>query len=211
MVSTRSKSGGAAASSTEPQKLISKPKTSKDVKKAAVPKVALKEGDLLPQLSLLSDEGKHVSTHSFFTADTPGLILFTYPRANTGGCTAQAVGLSGMADDAKKAGYSIVGCSYDSVKSQAGWKAKRELKMTLLCDSLDVGFLKKIGAHKAPKGVVRSVFVVKKDKEDAKLLLIKRGISPKDCVSLMQDYVKDHVLVGEGKDVSEDPDAKAAE
>lgn len=148
----------------------------------------------LPDLTVLCDDGHTRPLFSFFTTDAPGMVLFTYPRANTGGCTAQASGLSAFADEAGTLGYSVVGASYDSIKSQASWKAKLSLKCRLLCDTLDTGLLKHIGAHKAPKSVKRSVFIVRKDasRDDPVIVESRIVISPKDSISFVQKYVRDH-------------------
>lgn len=206
MVTTRQK---ATMSSKSPAPAIVK----KQVAKGRAPKVSYKAGtgtggsakgdrvgQFLPEVSLLSDEGKHVSTETLVTSDAPGLILFTYPRANTGGCTTQATGLSALAGEAKSKGFTVVGCSYDSVKSQATWKAKKSLNMMLLCDTLEVGFLKGIGAHKAPKSVARSLFIVRRGANGRAVIEVSMiGVSPKACVAFVSEFLAKET-VEEGKD-----------
>lgn len=69
-----------------------------------------------------------------------GIVLFAYPKANTKGCTSQAVGLSEKMDELAAAGYKVYGISADKPKSQANWRKKENLKMNLLCDpSHEVG------------------------------------------------------------------------
>lgn len=166
--------------------------------------------NLLPDCTLLCDDGKQRNVRTLLTDSTPGLILFTYPRANTGGCTAQASGLSALADRAAAQGYSIAGLSYDTVKSQATWKSKLGLKCMLFSDTLDTGLIKKLGVHKAPKSVKRSVFIIRGGPSSDKPDLIRTGdsvsapndqplivesriaISPKDCISFVEEYITEH-------------------
>lgn len=63
-----------------------------------------------------------------------GIILFFYPKANTGGCTKQACGFQDNLAEIEKAGYKVFGMSADKPKSQAGWKTKRGFEYNLLSD-----------------------------------------------------------------------------
>lgn len=58
-------------------------------------------------------------------------------------------------------GYSIFGLSSDSPKSNTTFKTKQKLPYTLLCDP-NATLIAAIGMRKAPKGIVRGVFVVSK-------------------------------------------------
>ena len=201
-ISTRSKTGslpgvsrGITKSTVTPRKAKSKAKPTDHGNGTTTP-----TSSTFPELNLLSDSGNHVATMSLLSNETPGLFLFTYPKANTGGCTTQATGLNAMLKEAKDAGYNIVGVSYDSVKSQAAWKAKHSMQITLLCDTLDIGLLKKLGAHKAPKSTKRSLFIIKKQGDAATIVEKKISISPKDCVTFVKEYLPNNSLVGDKKD-----------
>lgn len=104
--------------------------------------------------------------------------------------------------DFGKLGYSVFGMSYDKPKGQAGWKAKHTLGYSLLCDTLDAGVIKMLGAHKAPKGIKRSVFVVRKDAATGKPTVVfsKVGVSPKDSVPLVKEYVDKNPALGAEKE-----------
>lgn len=216
-MSTRSRTGARPAAPPAPtpaRATIAKKRGSRPASSQPAPSAAQDPSTLaktLPDISLLSDDGHQCRLHSFFTQTSPGLILFTYPRANTSGCTAQASGLSALVDQAASAGYNIVGASYDAVKSQAAWKAKLSLKCTLLCDTLDIGLLKKIGAHKAPKSVKRSVFIVRKgfssdNPEDPVIVESRIVISPKDCITFVEEYIRNNPVVkSDDKDASVPP------
>jgi peroxiredoxin Q/BCP len=95
-------------------------------------------GDDFPDLPALeSDESTPDEQKTVQLADIlkdQGVILFFYPKANTGGCTKQACGFNDNLDEIEKAGYKVFGMSADKPKSQASWKAKRGFKYNLLSD-----------------------------------------------------------------------------
>lgn len=92
----------------------------------------LKEGDRAPAFRVKADDGRTVSL-----ADYRGqnLILYFYPKANTSGCTHEAIGFRDALKDFKAANTAIVGCSGDSIEAQAKFKAKYDLNFPLLADT----------------------------------------------------------------------------
>ena len=91
----------------------------------------LKEGDNAPNFSLTDNEGKF---HSLNDYSGKKLIIFFYPRANTPGCTAEACNLRDYFKDLKDKGYSILGVSADSEKSQQSFSKKYDFPFPLLAD-----------------------------------------------------------------------------
>jgi thioredoxin-dependent peroxiredoxin len=92
----------------------------------------LKLGDIAPKFQCVDDDGKMVSL-----ADYRGrnLILYFYPKADTTGCTHEAVEFSSTIEQFSSANTAIVGCSGDSVEAQAKFKAKYSLNFPLLADT----------------------------------------------------------------------------
>jgi thioredoxin-dependent peroxiredoxin len=92
----------------------------------------LKEGDQAPSFSVTADDGKTVSL-----ADYRGrnLVLYFYPKADTTGCTHEAVEFSTALDQFAALNTAIVGCSGDSVEAQAKFKEKYSLNFPLLADT----------------------------------------------------------------------------
>ena len=91
----------------------------------------LKEGDNAPNFSLTDNEGKF---HSLNDYSGKKLIIFFFPRANTPGCTAEACNLRDYFNDLKDKGYSILGVSADSEKSQQSFSKKYNFPFPLLAD-----------------------------------------------------------------------------
>jgi peroxiredoxin Q/BCP len=153
---------------------------SKDDKPAAkAKKGALAVGDHLPDFSVetdaSTDDSKVMQSSKDLTEDS-GAVIFFYPKANTGGCTKQALGFNENREKLEKAGYKVFGMSADKPKSQLNWKNKYNLTYTLLSDpSWQV--LKSLGVTKGEKSIARSHIVVGKGGAIEDLQI---GISPGD-------------------------------
>jgi thioredoxin-dependent peroxiredoxin len=62
------------------------------------------------------------------------LVVYFYPKADTPGCTREAIDFSRLRADFQKAGTDIVGVSADTVEAQDKFRNKHDLKLTLLSD-----------------------------------------------------------------------------
>jgi peroxiredoxin Q/BCP len=93
--------------------------------------IELAVGDKAPAFTLPSDAGGKVSL-----ADFKGrkLVVYFYPRADTPGCTREAIDFSRLRADFKKAHAEILGVSADPVKAQEAFKKKHKLTVDLLSD-----------------------------------------------------------------------------
>jgi peroxiredoxin Q/BCP len=88
-------------------------------------------GDKAPGFSLPRDGGGSVSL-----ADFKGkkLVLYFYPRADTPGCTREAIDFSRLRAQFGRTGTEILGVSADPVKAQDAFKKKHKLTIDLLSD-----------------------------------------------------------------------------
>jgi thioredoxin-dependent peroxiredoxin len=88
-------------------------------------------GDKAPNFKLPRDDGDNVSL-----ADFKGrkLVLYFYPRADTPGCTREAIDFSKLRAAFEKAGTAVIGVSADPVKAQDAFKKKHKLTVALLSD-----------------------------------------------------------------------------
>ena len=123
----------------------------------------LKEGDNAPNFSLTDNEGKF---HSLNDYSGKKLIIFFYPRANTPGCTAEACNLRDYFKDLKDKGYSILGVSADSEKSQQSFSKKYDFPFPLLAD-IEKVMINAYGVWgpkkfrgKEYEGIIRKTFLV---------------------------------------------------
>ncbi|KAJ4983599.1 disrupter of telomere silencing protein [Stagonosporopsis vannaccii] len=116
-----------------------------------------------------------------------GVVLFTYPKASTPGCTTQVCLFRDSYAPLTATGFSIFGLSNDSPKANTTFKTKQNLPYSLLCDPSQT-LISAIGLKKAPKGTTRGVFVVDKD---GKVLASEPG-SPAGTHKVVQDLVAAH-------------------
>jgi peroxiredoxin Q/BCP len=90
----------------------------------------LETGTKPPSFTIPTDTG------SFSMADKVGknVVLFFFPRADTSGCTKEAVAFSGLMADFAAAGCEVIGISKDSAAKQAKFRAKHALTCELGAD-----------------------------------------------------------------------------
>jgi len=126
----------------------------------------LKEGDRAPAFHTTADDGEKISL-----ADYKGqhLVLYFYPKANTTGCTHEAVEFSGALEQFKAVNTAVVGCSGDSVEAQTKFKTRYKIKFPLLADT-EFDVIDAFGARrmktffgKSFLGIVRMTFWIGPD------------------------------------------------
>ena len=89
------------------------------------------EGATAPAFSLPRDGGDNVAL-----ADYTGkkLVLFFYPRADTPGCTREAIDFTRLQGAFADEGAAVLGISADTVKAQESFRAKHQLSVPLISD-----------------------------------------------------------------------------
>ena len=138
------RSGPSAATKVDPKavaKSVAKPvlePVSKAVAKTAATSVAKPalvsgtvEGAMAPGFRLPRDGGDTVSL-----ADYAGqkLVMFFYPRADTPGCTREAIDFTRLRSAFADSGTAVLGVSADTVKAQESFRNKHELSIPLISD-----------------------------------------------------------------------------
>ena len=88
-------------------------------------------GAKAPDFSLVRDDGGKVSLKGFRGRK---LVLYFYPKADTPGCTREAIAFSGLKAKFAKAETAILGVSADPVKAQDSFKRKHKLAIPLASD-----------------------------------------------------------------------------
>ena len=123
----------------------------------------LAEGDLLPAIELLDDDGNAVSTADLIGAP---LVLYFYPKDDTPGCTSEASQFRDLYKQFQKKNARIVGVSRDTPESHWKFKTKYSIPFTLLadtesklCDAFGVIVEKNLYGKKH-KGIARSTFLM---------------------------------------------------
>jgi thioredoxin-dependent peroxiredoxin len=92
----------------------------------------LGEGDRLPEVTVLDDQGTAVTTTDLLGAR---LVLYFYPKDDTPGCTSEASQFRDVYDRFEEKNARIVGVSRDSVESHQRFKNKFGIPFPLLADT----------------------------------------------------------------------------
>ncbi|MEM8787237.1 MAG: thioredoxin-dependent thiol peroxidase [Pseudomonadota bacterium] len=127
------------------------------------PNATLTAGDMAPEFSLPREDGSVVAS-----ADLRGrgFVLFFYPRADTAGCTKEAVAFTGLMADFDNARVTVLGISKDTVAKQQKFATKHGLTMPLLSDAdSDVSerfgtWVEKSMYGKTYMGIERATFLI---------------------------------------------------
>jgi thioredoxin-dependent peroxiredoxin len=91
----------------------------------------LAPGTKAPAFTLPRDGGASVSLADFAGR---AVVLYFYPRADTPGCTKEAIDFSRLKGAFAKAGAEVLGVSADPVPAQDKFKAKHKLAIALASD-----------------------------------------------------------------------------
>lgn len=129
-------------------------------------------GTKAPAFILPRDGGGSVSLADFAGRK---LVLYFYPRADTPGCTAEAIDFSQLKAAFSRAGAKILGVSADPVPAQDKFKAKHKLAIALASDekrkileAYGVWQQKSLYGRKI-MGIVRMTFLIGPDQRIAKV------------------------------------------
>lgn len=132
----------------------------------------LEPGAKAPDFSLPRDGGGRVALKDFAGK---ALVLFFYPRANTSGCTREAIDFTRHKAAFTRAGAEIVGISADPVKAQDAFKAKHKLNVALASDETH-RMLEAYGVWQEKTlygrkflGIVRTTFLIGPDQRIARI------------------------------------------
>lgn len=91
----------------------------------------MKVGDKIPQILGIDQNGNEIKASDYAGKK---IVLYSYPRANTSGCTAEACSLQAHKAELQAAGYEIIGVSKDKVASQKKFADAYGLEFPLISD-----------------------------------------------------------------------------
>jgi peroxiredoxin Q/BCP len=132
----------------------------------------LQTGDKAPPFTLPRDGGGTVSLKDFAGKK---LVLYFYPRADTPGCTKEAIAFSKLKAAFDRADTEVLGVSADPVPAQDKFKTKHKLTIALasdekhnMLDAYGVWQEKSMYGRKF-LGVVRATFLIGPDQRIAQV------------------------------------------
>jgi len=89
-------------------------------------------GDKIPEILGVDQNGKTIKASDYRGRK---IVLYSYPKANTSGCTADACSLQEHNAELETQGYSIIGISKDKQETQAKFAAAYGLEFPLIADT----------------------------------------------------------------------------
>ncbi|THD62485.1 MAG: peroxiredoxin [Bradyrhizobium sp.] len=135
-------------------------------------KSGLAEGARAPAFHLPRDGGDTVSLSDYAGEK---LVLFFYPRADTPGCTREAIDFTRLGDAFAESRTAILGISADPPKTQEAFRDKHRLSIPLLSDETH-GMLEAYGAWgeksmygRTFQGIIRTTVLVGADGRVARI------------------------------------------
>ena len=89
-------------------------------------------GDRIPEVLGKDQDGNEIKASDYKGRK---IVLYSYPKANTSGCTAEACSLQAHKAELEAAGYSIIGVSKDREGLQKKFAEAQGLEFPLIADT----------------------------------------------------------------------------
>lgn len=89
-------------------------------------------GDKIPEILGIDQNGNEIKASDYKGRK---IILYSYPKANTSGCTAEACSLQAHKSELESAGFSIIGVSKDKQDAQKKFADAFNLEFPLIADT----------------------------------------------------------------------------
>jgi peroxiredoxin Q/BCP len=144
-------------------------------------------GDRAPDFSLQDQNRRTVSLSDF---EGRKLLLYFYPKAETPGCTRQAISIRDAAEELSSAGVAFVGISPDTPEEQKAFDEKHNLGFPLLSDP-DHKVAQAYGTWgtksvegRMKEGIIRSSFLID---ENGTILQATYNVKPEETVPKAQE------------------------
>ena len=123
-------------------------------------------GDKIPEVLGVDQNGREIKSSDYRGRK---LVLYSYPKANTSGCTAEACSLQAHKAELAAAGYEIIGVSKDKVELQKRFADAQGLEFPLIADT-ETTLLQQLGCwgekvacgHRTI-GILRTTYLVNEE------------------------------------------------
>ncbi|MCR5312463.1 MAG: peroxiredoxin [Bacteroidaceae bacterium] len=134
-------------------------------------------GDKIPEVLGTDQNGKEIKASDYKGRK---IVLYSYPKANTSGCTAEACSLQAHKAELEAAGYAIIGISKDKQELQKKFADKNSLEFPLIADTStellqELGcWGEKVACGRKTIGTLRTTYLVNENG------IIEKIFSPKE-------------------------------
>lgn len=120
-------------------------------------------GDKIPEILGIDQDGREIKASDY---QGRKIVLYSYPKANTSGCTAEACSLQAHKEELAAAGYDIIGVSKDKQTLQKKFADTQGLQFPLIADTettllqqLDC-WGEKVACGRKTIGILRTTYLV---------------------------------------------------
>ena len=148
-------------------------------------------GDRIPDVLGIDQNGNEIKSSDYRGRK---LILYSYPKANTSGCSAEACSLQSHKAELAAAGYDIIGVSKDRVELQKKFANDNGLEFPLIADT-DTTLIQQLGSWgekvtcgRRTIGILRTTYLVNEDGIIEKIFTPKE-IKTKIHAEQILDYI----------------------
>ena len=148
-------------------------------------------GDRIPDVLGIDQNGNEIKSSDYRGRK---LILYSYPKANTSGCSAEACSLQSHKAELAAVGYEIIGVSKDRVELQKKFANDKGLDFPLIADT-DTTLLQQLGSWgekvtcgRRTIGILRTTYLVNEDGIIEKIFTPKE-IKTKIHAEQILDYI----------------------
>ena len=149
-------------------------------------------GDRIPDILGTDQDGNEIKSSDYRGKK---IILYSYPKANTSGCTAEACSLQAHKEELSSLGYEIIGVSKDRQALQKKFAEAQGLQFPLIADT-ETTLLQQLGCWgekvacgRRTIGTLRTTYIINEEG------VIEKVFSPKDIKTKIHaeqilDYLK---------------------
>ena len=148
-------------------------------------------GDKIPEVLGIDQNGNEIKSSDYRGRK---IVLYSYPRANTPGCSSEACSLQQHKAELEAAGYAIIGVSRDRQELQKRFADAKNLDFPLIADT-DGSLLQQLGAigektsfGKRTVGILRTTYLVNEEGIVEKIFTPKE-IKTKIHAEQILDYI----------------------
>ena len=150
-------------------------------------------GDRIPEVLGIDQDGREIKSSDY---KGKKIVLYSYPKANTSGCTAEACSLQAHKAELAAAGYEIIGVSKDKQALQKKFAEAQGLEFPLIADT-ETTLLQtlgcwgeKVACGRRTIGTLRTTYLVNEEG------IIEKIFSPKEIKTKIHaeqilDYIRD--------------------
>ena len=148
-------------------------------------------GDKIPEILGVDQDGNIIRSSDYKGRK---IVLYSYPKANTSGCTAEACSLQDHIEEFDALGYSIIGVSKDKKELQKKFAEAQGLTFPLIADT-ETTLLQQLGCWgekvacgRRTIGILRTTYLVNEDG------IIEKIFNPKEIKTKVHaEQILDHV------------------